>query len=92
MFEEFGSQQALLRTIPLELERFRTAPRYLFNVPPHEGQLDYERLCRKMTGAEWRAQAEGALRRLRAKRHFTPGVASAGPGAPEEPPSGPVAA
>lgn len=73
MFGAFVSQQALLRTVPIEVERFRTAPRYLFTVPPHEGQLDYERLCRKMTGAEWRALAEAALQRLRSKRYFAAG-------------------
>jgi LmbE family N-acetylglucosaminyl deacetylase len=70
MFDAYVSQQALLRTIPIEIERFRTAPRYLFTVPPHKGQLDYERLCRKMTGAEWRALADAALQRLRSKRYF----------------------
>lgn len=84
MFDAFTSQSDLLRTIPVEIERFRTAPRYLFNVPPHEGQLDYERLCRKMTGAEWRAQAEVALNRLRSKQLFasmeipSPGTATTG--------------
>lgn len=70
MFEAFTSQQELLRTVPIEIERFRTAPRYLFTVPPHEGELDYERLCRKMTGQEWRQQADAALQRLRSKRMF----------------------
>lgn len=77
MFAAFTSQQDLLRTIPVEIERFRTAPRYLFTVPPHEGQLDYERLCRKMTGQEWRQQADAALQRLRSKRMFA-GVGGAG--------------
>lgn len=74
MFDAFTSQSALLRTIPIEIEKFRTAPRYLFNVPPHDGQLDYERLCRKMTGAEWRQLAETALQRLRSKPHFKGGL------------------
>lgn len=79
VFDAFTSQQELLRTIPIEVERFRTAPRYLFTVPPHEGQLDYERLCRRMTGEEWRALAEAALQRLRAKRYFGMGSAGEGP-------------
>jgi hypothetical protein len=70
MLEAFTSQQALLKTIPIRVERFRQAPRYLFTVPPHEGELDYERLCRKMSGAEWRAEAERALQQLRHKRQF----------------------
>lgn len=68
MFEAYESQRALLETIPIEVERFRAAPRYLFTVPPHEGTLDYERLCRKFTGAEWRAHAEKALEQLRRPR------------------------
>jgi LmbE family N-acetylglucosaminyl deacetylase len=70
MFERFTSQEALLKTFPLQVERFRQAPRYLFTVPPHEGELDYERLCRRMTGAEWRANAELALESLRSKPTF----------------------
>jgi N-acetylglucosamine malate deacetylase 2 len=70
MFDAFTSQQDLLRTFPIEVERFRQAPRYLFTVPPHEGQLDYERLCKKVTGAEWRAQAERALEILRTRKQF----------------------
>ena len=42
----------------------------LFTVPPHEGQLDYERLCKKMTGAQWRAEAERALETLRSRMQF----------------------
>jgi LmbE family N-acetylglucosaminyl deacetylase len=70
MFEFFTSQRALLASFPIEVERFRQAPRYLFTVPPHDGQLDYERLCKKISGAEWRAQAERALTTLRTKRQF----------------------
>jgi LmbE family N-acetylglucosaminyl deacetylase len=70
MFDAFTSQQDLLQTFPIEVERFRRAPRYLFTVPPHEGQLDYERLCKKVTGAEWRAQAERALEVLRTRKQF----------------------
>jgi LmbE family N-acetylglucosaminyl deacetylase len=64
MFDAFESQQALLKTIPIRVERFRQAPRYLFTVPPHEGELDYERFCKRMTGAQWRAEAESALELL----------------------------
>ena len=74
MFDAFTSQHALLKTFPLEVERFRHAPRYLFTVPPHEGTLDYERLCNKMTGAEWRSYAEQALQVLRARKSASPGI------------------
>jgi LmbE family N-acetylglucosaminyl deacetylase len=70
MFDEFTSQSALLQKFPIEVERFRQAPRYLFTVPPHEGELDYERLCKKMTGAQWRANAEQALEALRTRTQF----------------------
>jgi len=70
MFDQFTSQLPVLEKFPLEVERFRQAPRYLFTVPPHEGQLDYERLCRRITGAEWRANAERALEELRTRQSF----------------------
>jgi N-acetylglucosamine malate deacetylase 2 len=70
MLHAFTSQRSLLQTFPIEVERFRRAPRYLFTVPPHEGQLDYERLCKRVTGAEWRAQAERALEVLRTRKQF----------------------
>lgn len=70
MFDHFTSQKALLKTFPIEVERFRQAPRYLFTVPPHDGELEYERLCKKMTGPEWRANAEKALQMLRSRKQF----------------------
>lgn len=70
MFDAFSSQKAVLQTFPIEVERFRRAPRYLFTVPPHDGQLDYERLCKKVTGAEWRSRAERALEVLRTRKQF----------------------
>lgn len=70
MFNQFASQLPVLEKFPLEVERFRQAPRYLFTVPPHEGELDYERLCRRITGAEWRANAERALDALRTRKQF----------------------
>jgi LmbE family N-acetylglucosaminyl deacetylase len=70
MFDQFSSQLPVLEKFPLEVERFRQAPRYLFTVPPHDGELDYERLCRRITGAEWRANAERALEELRTRKSF----------------------
>jgi LmbE family N-acetylglucosaminyl deacetylase len=68
MFRYFTTQQKVLGAFPLNVERFRLAPRYIFTVPPHAGPLDYERHCTTITGAEWRANAERALHVLRAKR------------------------
>jgi N-acetylglucosamine malate deacetylase 2 len=70
MFDQFTSQLPLLEKFPLQVERFRQAPRYLFTVPPHEGELDYERLCKKMSGAQWRANAEQALEAIRTRKRF----------------------
>jgi LmbE family N-acetylglucosaminyl deacetylase len=71
MFRFFTTQQKVLSAFPLDVERFRLAPRYVFTVPPHEGPLDYERYCTTITGAEWRANAEKALHILRAKRRIS---------------------
>jgi LmbE family N-acetylglucosaminyl deacetylase len=71
MFRYFTTQQKVLSSFPLDVERFRVAPRYLFTVPPHDGPLDYERYCTTITGAEWRANAEKALQMLRAKRRLS---------------------
>jgi N-acetylglucosamine malate deacetylase 2 len=71
MFRYFTTQQKVLSAFPLDVERFRIAPRYVFTVPPHEGPLDYESYCATITGAEWRAHAEKALHVLRAKRRIS---------------------
>ena len=51
MFRYFTTQQKVLSAFPLNVERFRIAPRYLFTIPPHDGLLDYERYCTTITGA-----------------------------------------
>jgi N-acetylglucosamine malate deacetylase 2 len=68
MYQEFASQRQVLERFPINLERFRPAPRYLFTNAPHEGQLDYERFCTIITGAEWRLNASKALDALRTRR------------------------
>ena len=69
MYQEFASQQHVLEHFPIALERFRPAPRYLFTNAPHEGQLDYERFCTIITGAQWRSNARKALDTLRTRHH-----------------------
>jgi LmbE family N-acetylglucosaminyl deacetylase len=69
MYDEFVSQQQVLERFPINVEKFRPAPRYLFTEAPHEGLLDYERFCSMITGAEWRKSAEKALDALRTRRH-----------------------
>jgi LmbE family N-acetylglucosaminyl deacetylase len=71
MFRYFTTQQKVLSAFPLNVERFRLAPRYIFTVPPHDGLLDYERYCTTITGAQWRANAEKALHILRAKQRVS---------------------
>jgi LmbE family N-acetylglucosaminyl deacetylase len=68
MYQEFASQRQVLERFPIDLERFRPAPRYLFTKAPHEGQLDYERFCTMITGAQWRSNAAKALDALRTRR------------------------
>jgi LmbE family N-acetylglucosaminyl deacetylase len=68
MYEEFVSQKQVLERFPIGIERFRPAPRYLFTKPPHAGQLDYERFCTLITGAQWRQNAGKALEALRTRR------------------------
>ncbi len=60
----FTTQQQTLSAFPVELERFRYAPRYDFSHPPHSGTLHYERHDWGMTGARWRTLAREALERL----------------------------
>jgi LmbE family N-acetylglucosaminyl deacetylase len=61
----FETQRAIVSRFPIELERFRLAPRHDFQIPPHEGLLYYETLGWQMTGARWRELAAHAMRELR---------------------------
>ncbi len=63
MFGCYRSQAAVLSMFSLDCERFRAAPRYRFDQPPHPGKLWYE-LQGWMLGGEWRAWARAALLRL----------------------------
>lgn len=69
VYSEFSSQLDVLKRFPIKIERFRTAPRYVFTDAPHEGVLDYERFCTMITGAEWRKNASKALDSLRTRRN-----------------------
>jgi LmbE family N-acetylglucosaminyl deacetylase len=68
MLAAFTSQRDVVDKFPLHVERFRVAPRYLFTEAPHAGPLDYERLCVRITGAEWRSMAARALELLRSRK------------------------
>jgi LmbE family N-acetylglucosaminyl deacetylase len=72
MVESFISQKMFLKKFPLECERFRFAPRYDFNVPPHEGKLYYENYDWGVTGRTWRTLAKKACLRLGAEYEYVP--------------------
>jgi LmbE family N-acetylglucosaminyl deacetylase len=61
LFGCFASQQRVLQWFPVELEKFRIAPRYNFTVPPHRGQLYYERFQWGMSSQLWCQLARRAL-------------------------------
>lgn len=60
----YASQRETLAALPLEVERFRPAPRHDFRRAPHEGPLWYETQDWGMTGARFCEAAEAALREL----------------------------
>lgn len=64
LFAEFASQARVLRAFAIGVERFRTAPRYDFTRPPHDGPLLYERFPWGITGERWRALAADARAEL----------------------------
>lgn len=64
MYACHASQGGVLRHFPIEVECFRSAPRYDFAHPPHPGTLYYERWEWGMTGERWRALAREALQAL----------------------------
>ncbi len=63
MTDCFLSQRELLAGLAVETESFREAPQYDFTQPPHPGELHYEKLGWKISGALWRYQARLALDR-----------------------------
>lgn len=60
----YASQHETLRPLPLDVERFRPAPRYDFLRPPHEGRLWYEAQDWGIDGARFRELAAAALHEL----------------------------
>jgi N-acetylglucosamine malate deacetylase 2 len=60
----FTTQRETLKGLPMEVERFRPAPRYDFAAPPHQGKLLYECHPWGMTGERFRALAAQALKEL----------------------------
>ena len=60
----FSSQAETLAQFGVDTESFRRAPVYDFTLPPHPGQLLYERFGWGMTGDQFRANAREALRQM----------------------------
>jgi LmbE family N-acetylglucosaminyl deacetylase len=65
MYAAFGSQKEILNLFPIGAERFRCAPHYDFIVPPHDGELLYERQDWGMTRERWRELVTEAHAELR---------------------------
>jgi len=63
MFAEYRSQHQVLESFEINRERFRLAPAYDFQKPPHEGKLWYECLGWDMTGERWRTLAAARAER-----------------------------
>jgi LmbE family N-acetylglucosaminyl deacetylase len=70
----YASQRGVLRNLPLEVERFRRAPRYDFTVAPHAGTLLYETFGWSLTGAAWRSRAQAALDELGHEARIRPSL------------------
>jgi N-acetylglucosamine malate deacetylase 2 len=64
MLDCHGSQRAVLAPFTVAAEHFRLAPRYDFSLPPHPGELHYERQDWGMKGERWRVLARAALHDL----------------------------
>lgn len=60
----FVTQAETLRIFAIEDERYRYAPSYDFNQPPHAGKLFYESFQWGTNGAQFRALAAAALAEL----------------------------
>jgi N-acetylglucosamine malate deacetylase 2 len=61
-----ATQRQTLAMFPIDVERFRRAPRYDFTRPPHEGKVLYELFARPtMSGERWTELARAALAELR---------------------------
>lgn len=64
MLDCHASQREVLAPFGVDRERFRLAPAYRFDAPPHPGVLHYESLGWPMTGARFAALARSALTEL----------------------------
>jgi LmbE family N-acetylglucosaminyl deacetylase len=65
MIAAHQTQREVLRTFPLDFEKFRPAPAYDFRAPPSDGRLLYEAHDWGMTGARWLELVRAASVELR---------------------------
>jgi len=72
LFDAYRTQRAVLKSFPLDVERFRLAPKYDFKQAPHPGRLFYENFKWGIDGSRWRNLATVALDEL----EIAPEVAS----------------
>jgi N-acetylglucosamine malate deacetylase 2 len=64
MLDAHVTQRQVLSMVAADVERFRPAPPYDFNVLPNEGRLLYDMYGWGMTGTRWQALAATALQEL----------------------------
>jgi LmbE family N-acetylglucosaminyl deacetylase len=64
LLDAFPTQRRTLSCFPIEVERFRPAPRYDFTRAPHEGPLFYEDFPWGMTGERFRSLTRQAMAAL----------------------------
>jgi N-acetylglucosamine malate deacetylase 2 len=64
MLRAYASQSAVLAPFGVQRECFRRPPAYDFGAPPHPGQLHYEQMGWRWSGAQWRRLAVTALDQL----------------------------
>jgi LmbE family N-acetylglucosaminyl deacetylase len=62
MLRCFSTQAEFLRRFPLETERFRLAPPYRFDKPPHDGPLLYETFGWPVDYDSWRIKAAKGIK------------------------------
>jgi LmbE family N-acetylglucosaminyl deacetylase len=62
----FDSQKDLLATFPLEVERFRPAPRYDFNEMPQVAEILYDQYELGTTSSQWLELSRAAAKKIQA--------------------------
>ena len=61
MFDCHKTQKEVLAPFELDEEQFRVAPRYHFSLPPHAGEVGFNKFNWPVTGEVWRTHAWRAM-------------------------------